>query len=44
MVEELVEEVVAAGGQELQATSLSSDLFAAAAMQAVEKDLMAMKR
>ena len=34
---------VAAGGQELQATSLSSDLFAAAAMQAVAKDLMAMK-
>ena len=34
---------VAAGGQELQATSLSADLFAAAAMQAVEKDLMAMK-
>ena len=34
---------VAAGGQELRATSLSADLFEAAAMRAVAKDLMAMK-
>ena len=34
---------VAAGGQKLQATSLSKDLFSAEAMQAVAKDLMAMK-
>ena len=33
----------AAGGQELRATSLSSDLFKAEAMKAVDKDLMAMK-
>jgi hypothetical protein len=33
----------AAGGQELHATALSSDLFEAAAMRAVAKDLMAMK-
>ena len=33
----------AAGGQELRATALSSDLFEAAAMRAVDKDLMAMK-
>ena len=32
-----------AGGQELRATALSSDLFEAAAMKAVSKDLMAMK-
>ena len=35
--------VAPAGGPELQALSLSSDLFEAAAMRAVEKDLMAMK-
>ena len=34
---------VMAGGQELRATALSSDLFEAAAMRAVDKDLMAMK-
>ena len=34
---------VAAGGQELRATALSSDLFEAAAMRVVDKDLMAMK-
>jgi hypothetical protein len=34
---------VPAGGAELRATSLSPDLFEAAAMQAVSKDLMAMK-
>ena len=35
---------VPAGGAELRATSLSPDLFhEAAAMQAVDKDLMAMK-
>ena len=33
----------AAGGPQLHATSLTVDLFAAAAMRAVEKDLMAMK-
>jgi hypothetical protein len=33
----------AAGGSELRATSLSADLFEAAAMQAVAKDLLAMK-
>ena len=33
----------AAGGQELRATTLSPDLFKAAAMRAVSKDLMAMK-
>ena len=32
-----------AGGPELRATSLSPDLFEAAAMQVVNKDLMAMK-
>ena len=32
-----------AGGQELRAASLSSDLFKAEAMKAVDKDLMAMK-
>ena len=32
-----------AGGSELRATSLSADLFEAAAMVAVSKDLMAMK-
>jgi hypothetical protein len=34
---------VAAGGQELRVTVLSSDLFEAAAMRAVNKDLMEMK-
>ena len=34
---------VAAGGQVLRATSLSVDLFAAAAMRVGTKDLMAMK-
>ena len=34
---------VAAGGQELQATSLSAELFSAAAMCVGVKDLMAMK-
>ena len=34
---------VAAGGQELRVTTLSSSLFEAAAMKAVSKDLMAMK-
>ena len=33
----------AAGGQELHATALSSELFEAAAMRAVNKDLMDMK-
>ena len=32
-----------AGGSELRATCLSADLFEAAAMAAVSKDLMAMK-
>ena len=31
------------GGSELRATSLSADLFEAAAMRAVNKDLLAMK-
>ena len=34
---------VAAGGQELRATSLSSNLFEASKMKKVDKDLMAMK-
>ena len=34
---------VAAGGQALRTTSLSADLFAAAAMKVATKDLMAMK-
>ena len=34
---------VPARGAELQATYLSADLFAASAMKAVEKDLLAMK-
>eukprot|EP00966_Prymnesium_polylepis_P169319 3915202-Prymnesium_polylepis.1 len=34
---------VPAGGPELQATHLSVDLFEAAAMKAVDKDLLAMK-
>ena len=34
---------VPAGGPELQATHLSADLFEAAAMKAVGKDLLAMK-
>ena len=34
---------VAAGGQELRVTNLSSSLFEAAAMKAVSKDLMHMK-
>ena len=34
---------VAAGGQELCATSLSAELFAATAMRAGTKDLLAMK-
>ena len=33
----------AAGGTQLRATCLSEELFAAAAMEAVQKDLMAMK-
>ena len=33
----------AAGGPRLRATCLSEELFAAAAMEAVQKDLMAMK-
>ena len=34
---------VPAGGPALQAAHLSADLFEAAAMKAVEKDLLAMK-
>ena len=34
---------VAAGGQELRATTLSSDLFEAGSMRVATKDLMAMK-
>ena len=34
---------VAAGGQELRATDLSSDLFEAGSMRVATKDLMAMK-
>ena len=36
-------EAVPCGGPQLRATCLSEELFAAAAMEAVQKDLMAMK-
>ena len=39
----LGEPAVAAGGRALRAVALSTELFEATAMQAVEKDLMAMK-